>query len=118
MPPPSWTMRRRNSPPTRRSISTESRGVSNPSGPNHFATWSGSVHALNTSSRGASRTRSIVISCSAVCAGVESFICWSFLYLHLFEVLLEPVHAALPHLPVRLDPRGGLSEGLATEPAR
>src|SRR5439155_673356 len=100
---------------TRRSISIDSRGVSSPAGPNHLATWSGSVHALNTSSRGASKTRVIVIWCSAVGAGVESLIAPSFL--DLLQVRIEPVHAALPHLSVGLHPRGGLQQRLAAQAA-
>src|SRR5262245_53560440 len=108
-------MRSSNRPPTRRSISTDSRGVSNPVGPNHLATWSGSVHALNTSSRGASKRRVIVICCSAACAGAASLIALSFLDFP--QVLAEPVHAALPHLCVRLHPRGCLLERLGAEAA-
>src|SRR5437899_9571950 len=110
MPARPWTMRSLKRPPTRRSISTDSRGVSNPAGPNQLATWSGSVHALNTSARGASKTRVIVICCSAV---VESVIALSFL--DFSQVFVEPIHAALPNLSVLLDPRRGLVEALGTE---
>src|SRR6185437_9050577 len=49
-------------PPTRASASQT--GFVNPFGPNHFARCLGSVHALNTSSRGASKIRVMVISLS------------------------------------------------------
>ena len=45
----------------------------NPFGPHHCARCSGSVHALNTSSRGASMTRVVTISLSASGSGELSF---------------------------------------------
>src|SRR5215217_3904334 len=58
-------------------------------GPDHLATCSGSVQALNTTSRGASKTCVIVISCSAAAsAGVGSVTASSFLDLP--QMLVEP----------------------------
>src|ERR1700751_2033579 len=48
-------MQQRNVPPTRKSILQ--KGVVKPFGPHHCITYSGSVHAFQTSSRGASKTR-------------------------------------------------------------
>src|SRR5688572_4102641 len=48
-------------PPGRASIEMFSSGIDEPCSPNHAANRSGSVHALKTSSRGASKTRTITI---------------------------------------------------------
>src|ERR1700688_4368084 len=53
----------RSAPPTRASISQT--GLVKPFGPHHCASCLASVHALNTSARGASKTRVILISRSA-----------------------------------------------------
>src|SRR5579863_5377050 len=52
-------MPRRNFPPTRKSILQI--GVVKPFGPHHCITYSGSVHAFQTNSRGASKTLVITI---------------------------------------------------------
>src|SRR5215469_17220404 len=52
-------MQQRNFPPTRKSISQ--KGEVNPFGPHHCITYFGSVHAFQTSSRGASKTLVITI---------------------------------------------------------
>src|SRR6516162_3023943 len=109
-------MRRVMRPPTRGSMLTELRGISKPAGPNHRASWSGSVQAWNTSSRGASKTRVIVISRSSACTAVDSAIVRSFL--KVVQVLVQPVEPALPDLPARLHPRRGLAEALGPQPAR
>src|SRR6202020_208724 len=60
---PSWPsgilMQKRNFPPTRKSISQA--GQLKPFGPHHCITYFGSVQAFQTNSRGASKTRVIVI---------------------------------------------------------
>src|SRR2546423_15649503 len=76
-----------------------SRGVSKCSGPYHAATSSGSVHALKTRSRGASKMRVIRTSRSEA-TGVESLILLSFPA----QVRVESVHSGLPHLLARLHP--------------
>src|SRR5687768_14830448 len=91
-----------------------SRGVSKASGPYHAVTSSGSVHALNTRSRGASKTRVIRTSWSAGAAGVESFILLSFQR----AGALESVHPGLPRLLARPHPLHRLVERLGLHPAR
>src|SRR6516162_3644953 len=108
-------MRRVMRPPTRGSMWTEWRGISKPAGPNHRASWSGSVQAWNTSSRGASKTRVIVISRSSACTTVDSAIVRSSL--KVLQVLVQPVEPALPDLTARLHPRRRLPEGLGAQRA-
>src|SRR3989304_5654502 len=55
-------MQKRYLPPTRKSIVQD--GAVKPFGPHQRATWSGSVHAFHTSSRGASKTRVMASSVS------------------------------------------------------
>ena len=63
-----WIISARHAPPGRGSIATRSSGIDEPCSPNHAANRSGSVHALNTSSRAASnigRSRSRRRRCAA-----------------------------------------------------
>src|SRR4051812_30007178 len=90
-----------------------SRGVSIPAGPNHSATWSGSVQARKTWSRGASKMRVIRTCWSAGATGVASLIVCSFGT----QVCVEPVHACLPGLLARLHPRHRVVERLGLQPA-
>src|SRR5258705_5877106 len=90
--------------------------MSNPWGPNHFATWSGSVHARKTRSRDASKTRVTTTCWSAVCTGGESGIFGSFL--DFLQVCVEAVNARLPGLATGLHPVRGLRERLRPEAAR
>src|SRR3954469_3151765 len=89
---------------------TLSRGVSKCSGPNHAATASGSVHAANTASRGASKIRVIRTSRSAVASGIVLSLS--------SQVRVEPVHPVLPGSLARLHPRHRLVERLGLHPAR
>src|SRR5579875_2358752 len=59
-------MQQRNLPPTRKSILQ--MGAVNPLGPHHCITYLGSVHAFQTSSRGASKILVIVIRCISLAA--------------------------------------------------
>ena len=54
-------------PPTRTSIVAVSSGMWDSRSPNHCANWAGSVHALHTSCRGASKIRVISIP-AALCS--------------------------------------------------
>src|SRR5215212_232569 len=90
-----------------------SRGVSKCSGPNHAATWSGSVHALNTRSRGASKIR-VIRTCWSRSAVLGSLILLSFAA----QVRFESVHPVLPRSLARLHPSHRLVEGLSLQPAR
>src|SRR5215213_6511943 len=91
-----------------------SRGVSKCSGPYQTATSSGSVRALNSCSRGASKMRVIRTSWSLAAAGVESLIMLSFLA----QVRFESVHPCVPRLLARLHPFDGLVKRLGLHPAR
>src|SRR2546423_135815 len=99
----------------RRSITTASRGMSNPCGPNHCATSSGSVQARKTTSRGASKTRVMTTCWSAVCTAGESGMSGSFLDFP--EGCVEAADARLPGRATRLQPVRGLRERLGLQPA-
>ena len=83
----------RHVPPGRTSMATEVSGTSAVGAPNQSAKASGSVHSRQTRSRGASKTRVIMMPLSAIAqAGVE---------------LVEPV---LPEGTIVLQPGGRLAE--------
>src|SRR3954447_20376100 len=90
---------------------TRSRGVSICAGPNHADTWSGSVHARNTRSRGASKTCVIRTSRSPATASLISFSLRA-------QVRVESVHACFPRLLPRLHPLDGLVERVGLQAAR
>src|SRR5918992_4173826 len=110
--PSSDTEVRRNVPPGLTSIVTVSSGVLQPCGPHHCTSCSGSVHALHTSSRGASYTRLISISCAVAVSVIPVSL------LHFVEVIAEAVEAALPKPAVAGQPVGGLLEGIALQARR
>ena len=87
---------RRKVPPGRTSSVTDSGGVLQPRLPHQRAISAGSVHARQTRSRGASKTRVIVISRA--------------------EVLIEAVEALIPVAAVLGDPVGDLLERRALQP--
>src|SRR4029450_9557540 len=90
----------RHDPPGLASIDTEVSGTSDSAPPNQSAKRSGSVHSCHTRSRGASKTRVIVIPCSAI----------------FVEALAEPVEATFPETTVSLEPVGRFFKRLAVEP--
>src|ERR1700693_1470838 len=99
-------------------------------GPHHFGMRSGSVMALNTRSRGASKTRVTDISWvpGLITNSVSAMVAAPFpvllslivfhLLLYFFQVLAQPIETLRPDLPVALDPLGHLFEPLRLEPAR
>src|SRR3954452_19413518 len=97
----------------RRSIRTLSRGTSTCPGPNHAATSSGSVHALNTCSRGASKIR-VIRTVSSVATGVASLTGLSLPV----QVRVEPIHPRLPGPLTGLHPLDRVVERLGLHPAR
>src|SRR6266508_2666483 len=104
-------------PPGR--TSSSQRGAVNPSGGNHFASCFGSVHALYTTWRGASKTRLMVRVRSA---GMLTWLLVSLvtslvLPLQFAQVFVQAIEAVLPELAIPLDPVGGLLEALRLEPA-
>src|SRR5918996_3230149 len=88
---------------------TPSRGVVMCAGANQAATWSGSVQARNTASRGASKMRVIRTSWPAV----ASLMGLSFLA----QMRIESVHPGLPRPLPRLHPPDRVVEGIGLEPA-
>src|SRR5581483_7025000 len=113
-------------PPGRRSISQT--GIVQPSGPSsHCGTCRGSVHAAQTSRRGASNTRAITISRSegvlnrvrpiSVFAATIALLLLLFLLLHLFEVAVEPRMARFPEAAVAVRPLRHVSERRRVETA-
>src|SRR5205823_3935905 len=78
----------RHAPPGLTSIETVDSGTSDSPPPNQSAKRSGSVHSRHTRSRGASKTRVIVVPGS------------------LMQTLVEAVEASLPEATVRLEPVG------------
>src|SRR5215469_2765214 len=88
-------MQQRNFPPTRKSIWQE--GEVNPFGPHHCITYFGSVHAFQTSSRGASKT--LVITIRSVSFTVF-FVISDLLFLHLLHDHIQLVETLLPELAI------------------
>src|SRR5271169_3665936 len=102
----------RMAPPGR--ASTSQTGIVKRCGPHHFAKCFGSVHALNTSSRGASNTRVISISRSAkFAAALFPALLTAMFPLLLFQslkIVVQPIEALIPEAPVAIHPVGDLSE--------
>src|SRR5580704_11086030 len=84
-------MRRRNFPPTRKSISQ--KGAVKPFGPHHCITYFGSVHGFQTNSRGASKT--FVITIGSVSFTVF-FAISDLLFLHLLYNCIQFVETLFP----------------------
>src|SRR3954462_12957757 len=102
----------RHSPPGLTSIEIVDSGTSVPRPPHQSENDSGSVHALNTSSRGASNVRVIVMPSLVAGASVISGS-----LLDVSQVLVEAVEAPFPQLAVALEPVERLLHWFA-EPAR
>src|SRR5207302_4511984 len=81
---------------------------------------SSSVHALKTSSRGASNVRVMTSTRSSLASTGASFRATMFLLLSLdlLEVFVEAVETFLPEFAVMLDPVGDVLEGRRVKPAR
>src|SRR5271170_3690985 len=112
-------MEARNVPPGRTSMSQ--RSVTKPCGPHQRAARSGSVQALNTSRRGASKMR-VITSSRSVDPGasaamlVLASIC-VLLRLQFVEILIQPIEALFPMPAVMFEPLGGILERTRIEPA-
>src|SRR5437667_8843163 len=95
----------RSAPPGRTSISQT--GFVKPFGPHHFATCTGSVQALNTSARGASKMR-VMTTVRSACFALMSFLSATFplllFDLELAQVVAKTVEALFPEPPIVLDP--------------
>src|SRR2546428_1340241 len=99
----------RHEPPGRTSIETVVSGTSHSLAPNQSAKGSGSVHSFHTRSRGASKTRVIVILPEATVSGVRGSAMLG-LSLGRLQTLVEAVEAFLPEQAVALEPFDGLLE--------
>src|SRR5204862_439100 len=97
----------RMAPPGRGSNSQT--GLVNRCGPHHCATIFGSVQALNTSSRGASKTRVTTNSCSSF--GAKFPVAMLFLlFLHVLQIFVETVETLGPEPPIAPHPIGDILE--------
>src|SRR5205823_4418885 len=92
-------MQQRNFPPTRKSISQ--KGAVKPFGPHHCITYFGSVHAFQTSARGASKTLVITI-CSISLTVLFSIS--DLLFLHLIYNRIQLVQALFPESAIAKSP--------------
>src|SRR6266404_4305082 len=109
-------MQKRKAPPGRASILQE--GIVKPCGPHQRTRRSGSVHALKTRARGASKTRSMMSVRSAVVAvGLVLAAMSPSLPLQLAQVVVQAIEALLPETPIVLQPVCGVLEGTRLEPA-
>src|SRR5215470_4561093 len=85
----------RNFPPTRKSISQ--KGEVQPLGPHHCITYFGSVHAFQTSSRGASKT--LVITIRSV-SFIVLFVISDLSLFHLIQNHIQLVETLFPELAI------------------
>src|SRR5580692_8437730 len=101
-------------PPGR--TSTSHTGLVNWCGPHQRASIVGSVHALNTSDRGASNTRVIVrIGYLEAFVSAVGFIAWSFL--DVLEKIVEAIEPRIPEAAVVLEPARCCPQRPAVDPA-
>src|SRR5258708_28531562 len=101
-------------PPGRKSNSQT--GLVNPRGPHHCATCFGSVHTLNTSSRGASNSRVNTNSCSSFVMMLPVAMLF-LLFLHFVQILIQPIEALRPEPLVACDPIRNILEPPGRNPA-
>src|SRR5436190_5373492 len=99
-------------PPGRTSISWIV--LRKPRGPHHCAMCFGSVHIVQTRSRGASNTRAPMISRSSFAALLAAMSCF-LLFLQLLQVFVESIEAVFPELAVVLHPIGDLPQRTGVE---
>src|SRR4051794_39122491 len=86
-------------PPGRTSIDRESSGTLTSLPPHHAAKDSGVIHASNTASGGAAKVRVTVEPTGSVMGVALLGLC-----LLLCQVLVECIEAAIPEMPVAIDP--------------
>src|SRR5256885_11683163 len=109
-------MTKRHTPPGRKSYALVV--VEKPSGPHHCARCLGSVHAVHTSSRGASSTRVAMIDRGS-CLRSRLFLALTLLLLGLqyLQIILQPIEAFLPQPAVALEPIVDLLDGVRLDAA-
>src|SRR5258708_12728620 len=96
--------------------SNSQTGLVNPRGPHHCATCFGSVHTLNTSSRGASNSRVTLTSCSSFVMMLPVAMLF-LLFLHFVQILIQPIEALRPEPLVACDPIRNILERPGRNPA-
>src|SRR5713226_3583638 len=101
-------------PPGRKSNSQT--GLVKPRGPHHCATCFGSVHTLNTSSRGASNTRVSTNSCSSLAVMLPIAMVF-LLFLHVAQIVVQAVQTLRPEPLVVCEPIGDVLERRRSDPA-
>src|SRR6266852_5213579 len=104
----------RMAPPGR--ASNSQTGLVNPCGPHHCATRFGSVHALNTSSRGASNTRVSTNSCASFAMTFPVAMLYP-LFLYVSQIVIETIKTLRPKLLVVRYPIGDILERCSGDPA-
>src|SRR5438128_1291895 len=109
-------MTKRHTPPGRKLYALVV--VEKPSGPHHCARCSGLVHAVHTSSRGASSTRVAMIDRGS-CSRSTLFLALTLLLLGLqyLQIILQPIEAFLPQPAVALEPVVDVLEGVRLDAA-
>src|SRR2546425_9273178 len=96
-------MQKRKAPPGRTSILQE--GVVKPCGPHQRTRRSGSVHALKTRARGASKTRSMTsVRSAVVAAGVVLSGLFPPLPFQFLQGVVQAIEALFPEKPIVLQP--------------
>src|ERR1700704_3030166 len=101
-------------PPGRKSNSQT--GLVNPWGPHHSATRFGSVHALNTSSRGVSNTRVSTNSCSSFAMKLPAAMVF-LPFLHVAQIVIQTIQTLSPEPPVVRQPIGHLLQRRGSDSA-
>src|SRR5277367_3146012 len=97
-----------------------------PFGPHQCARCFGSVHSLNTSARGASKTRVTTISRAELSMAAATLLLAATLVLLFFgifllqpaQIILEAIEALLPEPSVAVEPLGRVLERCGRESAR
>src|SRR5712671_1549908 len=89
-----------------------------PCGPHQRAARSGSVHARNTSRRGASKMRVMTSSRSRTSASMLVLVSiFLLLSLQFVQVILQAIEALFPEMAIMLEPVGGILQRTGFEPA-
>src|SRR5690242_15476788 len=88
-----------------------------PRGPHQRARCSGSVQALNTRLRGASKRRVRTSTRSADSAALLLAAMSLLLLLQFAQIIVQPIETLLPETPILLQPVGGVLKRTGLEPA-
>src|ERR1700727_3379169 len=110
--PSGYLMQQRSFPPTRKSILQT--GAVKPFGPHHCMMYFASVHAFQTNSRGASKTRVIVIRSVSL---TVFFVISDLLFFHLLHNLFQLVETLFPEPAIAKRPVADRLNRLWSKPA-